>query len=133
GGRPATARSVGRGVLTGRLAAAGGHFGRRAGWEFAEWFAERGGAPAATMDFGRPAAHKIVEREHLAVREAVGVLDMSLMAKFIVQGPDAEAVLSRLSANDIALGPGRLVYTQWLNPAGGIVTDLTVTCLEPGK
>jgi 4-methylaminobutanoate oxidase (formaldehyde-forming) len=131
--QPSTARNVRRSVLHERLVAAGGHFGQSAGWEFAEWFAEPGEAPAATMDFGRPAAHKIVEREHLAVREAVGVLDMSLMAKFIVQGPDAEAVLSRLSANDIALGPGRLVYTQWLNPAGGIVTDLTVTCLEPGK
>ena len=45
-----------------------------------------------------------------AVREAVGVIDMSLMAKLIVQGPDAAAVLSRLSANDVLLaaGPARL-------------------------
>jgi glycine cleavage system aminomethyltransferase T/glycine/D-amino acid oxidase-like deaminating enzyme len=133
GWKPSTARNVRRSVLHERLVAAGGHFGASAGWEFAEWFADPGEAPAATMDFRRQGSHKIVEREHLAVREAVGVLDMSLMAKFIVQGPDAEAVLGRLSANDIALGPGRLVYTQWLNQAGGIVTDLTVTCLEPDK
>ncbi len=39
--------------------------------------------------------------EHAAVREAVGIMDMTLMAKFMVQGPDAAAVLSRLSANDV--------------------------------
>jgi glycine cleavage system aminomethyltransferase T len=40
------------------------------------------------------------------------MLDMSLMAKLVVQGPAAAAVLSRLSANDVTRGPGRLVYTQ---------------------
>ena len=74
-------------------------------------------------------AHDLVGREHRAVREAVGVIDMSLMAKLIVQGPDAAAVLYRLSANDVAREVGRLVYTQWLNEAGGIVADLTVTRL----
>src|SRR6202044_185668 len=83
--------------------------------------------------FGRPAAHDIVAREHHAVREAAGVLDMTLMAKFIVQGPDAGTVLGRLSANDVTAGLGRLVYTQWLNEAGGIVADVTVTGLEPEK
>jgi 4-methylaminobutanoate oxidase (formaldehyde-forming) len=63
----------------------------------------------------------------------VGLLDMSLMAKFLVQGPGAAAVLSRLSANDVTAGLGRLVYTQWLNEAGGIVADVTVTWLEPEK
>jgi glycine cleavage system aminomethyltransferase T len=74
-----------------------------------------------------------VAREHHAVREAVGVLDMSLMAKLMVQGPDAAAVLSRLSANDVTVEPGRIVYTQWLNDAGGIVADLTVTWLDEEK
>ena len=75
----------------------------------------------------------MVGREHAAVREQVGLLDMSLMAKLLVQGPGAAAVLSRLSANDVTAGTGRLVYTQWLNEAGGIVADVTVTWLEPGK
>ena len=55
---------------------------------------------------------------------------MTLMAKFIVQGPDAAAVLSRLSANHVAREPGRVVYTQWLTPGGGIAADLTVTRLD---
>ena len=74
--------------------------------------------PPAVLDYRRQDSHAIVAREHAAVREAVGVLDMSLMAKLIVQGPDAATVLSRLSANDVTLGPGRLVYTQWLNTGG---------------
>ena len=137
GWKPSTGRNVRRSVLHERLVAAGGHFSASAGWEFAEWFAAPGEgpgeAPAATLDYRRPASHAIVGREHAAVREAVGVLDMSLMAKLIVQGPDCAAVLSRLSANDVTLGPGRLVYTQWLNKTGGIIADLTVTCLEPAK
>ncbi len=131
--QPSTGRNVRRSVLHERLAAAGGHFGASAGWEFAEWFAGPGEAPAVSLDFRRADSHPIVGREHHAVRDAVGVLDMSLMAKLMVQGPDAAAVLSRLSANDVLLGPGRLVYTQWLNPAGGIVADVTVTCLAPAR
>jgi len=133
GWKPSTGRNVRRSVLHDRLAAAGGHFAASAGWEFAEWYAGPGEVPAPRPGFRRPAAHEIVGREHAAVREAVGLLDMSLMAKLLVQGPDAGAVLSRLSANDVLAGPGRLVYTQWLNEAGGIVADVTVTCLEPEK
>jgi len=131
--KPSTGRNVRRSVLHDRLAAAGAHFGVSAGWEFPEWFARPGEHPAATMDYRRQASHAIVGREHRAVREAVGVIDMSLMAKLIVQGPDAAAVLSRLSANDVAREPGRLVYTQWLNEAGGIVADVTVTRLAEEK
>jgi heterotetrameric sarcosine oxidase gamma subunit len=131
--QPSTGRNVRRSVLHERLVAAGGHFGTSAGWEYAEWFAGSGVAPVPSLDYRRQDSHQIVGREHAAVREAVGVLDMSLMAKLMVQGPDAAAVLSRLSANDVTRGPGRLVYTQWLNEAGGIIADVTVTCLEPAK
>ena len=131
--KPSTGRNVRRSVLHDRLAAAGAHFGVSAGWEYPEWFADHGAPPVPAPGFQRPAAHDIIGREHAAIREAVGVIDMSLMAKFLVQGPDAGPVLSRLSANDVLLGPGRLVYTQWLNHAGGIVADLTVTCLEPDR
>src|SRR3546814_4523867 len=37
---------------------------------------------------------------------------------------------SDLSANDVAVAPGRIVYTQWLNDRGGIEADLTVTRLS---
>ncbi len=131
--KPSTGRNVRRSVLHDRLAAAGGHFAASAGWEFAEWYAPPGEAPEPSLDWGRPASHAVVGREHAAVREQVGLLDMSLMAKLLVQGPGAAAVLSRLSANDVTAGTGRLVYTQWLNEAGGIAADVTVTWLEPEK
>jgi glycine cleavage system aminomethyltransferase T/glycine/D-amino acid oxidase-like deaminating enzyme len=131
--KPKTGRDVRRSVLHDRLAAQGAHFGVSAGWEFAEWFDPAAQAPASAMDYKRPASHEIIRREHNAIRQAVGVIDMSLMAKLIVQGPDAAGVLSRLSANDVARETGRLVYTQWLNTAGGIVTDLTVTRLGEEK
>ncbi len=131
--KPSTGRNVRRSVLHDRLAAAGGHFAQSAGWEFAEWHAEPGEHPVTTLDFQRQQSHPIVAREHHAIRHAVGMMDMSLMAKFIVQGPDAAAVLSRMSANDVTAGLGRIVYTQWLNEAGGIVADVTVTWLEPEK
>jgi glycine cleavage system aminomethyltransferase T/glycine/D-amino acid oxidase-like deaminating enzyme len=131
--QPKTGRNVRRSVLHDRLTAQGAHFGVSCGWEFAEWFAADEEHPRPVMDYRRPASHEIIRREHEAIREAVGVIDMSLMAKFIVAGPDAAAVLSRLSANDVARDVGRLVYTQWLNPSGGIVTDLTVTRLGDEK
>jgi 4-methylaminobutanoate oxidase (formaldehyde-forming) len=55
---------------------------------------------------------------------------MTPFGKIRVEGPDAEAVLQRISANDIAVEPGRIVYTQWLNGNGGIEADLTVTRLS---
>jgi glycine cleavage system aminomethyltransferase T len=131
--KPSSGRDVRRSVLHDRLAGQGAHFGQSAGWEFAEWFTEAGEHPVTRLDYSRQDSHDIVAREHNAVREAVGVLDMTLMAKLIVQGPDAAAVLGRLSANDVTVETGRLVYTQWLNEAGGIVADLTVTWLEPEK
>ncbi|MGN6677444.1 MAG: hypothetical protein ACTHKL_06620, partial [Streptosporangiaceae bacterium] len=131
--KPSSARNVRRSVLHDRLAAAGAHFGVSAGWEYPEWFAKPGEHPQSTMDYRRQPSHDIVEHEHRAIREAVGVIDMTLMAKLIVQGPDAAAVLSRLSAGDVARETGRLVYTQWLNTAGGIVADLTVTRLGDEK
>jgi len=131
--KPGSARNVRRSVLHDRLVADGGHFNASVGWEFAEWYDTDGAHPATTLDFTRQDSFDIVGREHRAVREDVGVLDMSLMAKFLVQGPDAARVLNRLSVSVIDREIGRLVYTQWLNSAGGIATDLTVTRLGEEK
>jgi 4-methylaminobutanoate oxidase (formaldehyde-forming) len=65
------------------------------------------------------------------VRTAVGIFDQSSFAKFLVQGPDAEAVLNRISANNMSVPVGKVVYTQWLNERGGIEADLTVTREAP--
>ncbi len=122
-----TARNVRRSPLHDRLAAAGAHFADSSGWEYPEWFAPAAEQPEIIHGFGRDASFPLQAAEHRAVREAVGLLDMSLLAKVLVQGRDAEAVLNRICANDIAVEPGRIVYTPWLNERGGFEADLTVT------
>ena len=83
--------------------------------------------PQYRYTYGRQNWFPFSADEHRAVRETVGLFDQSSFAKFIVEGPDAEKVLNRISANDVAVPVGRIVYTQWLNERGGIEADLTVT------
>jgi 4-methylaminobutanoate oxidase (formaldehyde-forming) len=64
--------------------------------------------------------------EHRAAREAVALFDQTSFGKLRVQGPDALRLLSHVSANEIDVEPGRLVYTAWLNRDGRFVSDLTV-------
>ena len=132
---PKTARNVRRSIIHDRMAADGAHFGVSSGWEYAEWFAgpEPAAKPEIVHGWGRDASWPFQVAEHRAVREAVGMLDMSLMAKLLVQGRDAEAVLGRICANDISVPIGRVVYTQWLNEGGGIEADLTVTRLDEDR
>ncbi len=126
---PTTARGVRRSALHDRHVAHGAHLHVSAGWEYAAWYAGDGPPPRLHPDFSRPEAFPLIAAEHRAVREAVGVLDLSLMAELLVQGPAAAAVLERLSTARVAREVGRVVYTQWLDTAGGIVADLTVTRL----
>lgn len=130
---PKTARNVRRSVIHDRLAAAGAYFGASTGWEYPEWFADPEGPGEVTLGWGRDESFPFQEGEHRAVREAVGVIDMSLMGNFLVQGRDAEALLTRVSANDVSVPVGRVVYTQWCNERGGIEADLTVTRLAEDR
>ncbi|MDF2096700.1 GcvT family protein [Aquibaculum arenosum] len=126
----ATARGIRRTPLHDALAAQGACFGETAGWERANWFAPDGVEPVYRYSWQRQNWFEHAAAEHRAVRETVGLFDMSSFAKFRVEGPDAEAVLQRVCANDVAVEPGRVVYTQWLNRHGGIEADLTVTRLS---
>jgi 4-methylaminobutanoate oxidase (formaldehyde-forming) len=128
-----TARGVRTSPLHERLAARGACFGEAAGWERANWFAPPGVEAAYRYSYGRQNWFEHSAAEHRAVREAVGLFDMSSFGKFLVQGRDAEAVLQRLCANDVAVAPGRIVYTQWLNERAGIEADVTVTRLGETK
>ncbi len=128
--QPETSRHVRRSPLHERLAKAGACFGETAGWERANWFAPAGEKAEYEYSYGRQNWFGFAAGEHRAVREAAGLFDMTSFAKFRVEGPDAEAVLQRICANDVAVPPGRIVYTQWLNGRGGIEADLTVTRLS---
>jgi len=124
-----TARGVRTSPLHERLAARGACFGEVAGWERANWFAPEGVEPRYEYSYKRQNWFPYAAAEHKAVREAVALFDMTSFAKYLVQGRDAEAVLQKICANDVAVAPGKVVYTQWLNERGGIEADLTVTRL----
>ena len=125
----ATARGARRSILHERLAAQRAVFGEVAGWERANWFARPDQDPVYEYSYGRQNWFAASRDEHVAVRSAVGLFDQSSFAKLLVQGRDSLAVLNRISAAEIDVPAGRVVYTQWLNERGGIEADLTVTRL----
>jgi len=125
--QPETARGVRHSPVHDRLADAGAVFGETAGWERANWYAPPGTERVYEYSYGRQNWFEHSGAEHLAVRTGVGLFDQSSFATFEVQGPAAERVLNQVSANNVAVPIGRVVYTQWLNEAGGIEADLTIT------
>ncbi|MDP1876866.1 MAG: FAD-dependent oxidoreductase [Actinomycetota bacterium] len=129
-----TARGIKRSAVHDRLAERGAYFRDVSGWEGADWYAPAG-VPARVeeLSWGRQNWFAYWEQEHAAVRNAAGLMDMSFMAKFLVQGPDAGRLLDRVSANAVDGEPGVITYTQWLNDAGTIEADLTVTKLADDR
>ncbi|OQY02342.1 MAG: FAD-dependent oxidoreductase [Desulfobacteraceae bacterium 4572_123] len=122
-----TARPVICSPVHDRLADNGACFSMIAGWERADWFDHQGVKPEHIYSWGRANWFDHQAREHMAVRENVGLYDLSSMGKLLVQGPDAEAVLQKLCANDVAVSVGKVVYTPVLNARGGFETDVTIT------
>jgi 4-methylaminobutanoate oxidase (formaldehyde-forming) len=127
--QPKTARSVRCSPLHDRLAARGACFGVVAGWERANWFAPEDVETKYEYSWGRQNWFEYSAAEHMAVRERVGLYDLTSMAKFRCQGRDSMSVLQRVCANDVDVPVGKVVYTQLLNERGGIEADLTVTRL----
>ncbi|MDP3524889.1 MAG: FAD-dependent oxidoreductase, partial [Hoeflea sp.] len=126
----ATARGIRRSPIHEHLKARGAVFGEVAGWERANWFAEEGQAREYQYSWKRQNWFANQKREHMAVREAAGLFDMTSFGKIRVEGRDALAYLQHLCANDMDVEPGRIVYTQMLNSRGGIECDLTATRLS---
>ena len=126
----ATARGVRRSPFHRHLLDLGAVMGELAGWERANWYAEAGQAQEYAYSWGRQNWFENAAREHKAVRETVGMYDMSSFGKIRVEGPDAEAFLNRVCGGDMSVEPGKIVYTQFLNDTGGIEADVTVTRLS---
>jgi glycine cleavage system aminomethyltransferase T/glycine/D-amino acid oxidase-like deaminating enzyme len=124
---PETARNVRRSPIHHRLEQAGAHFVEAAGWELTGWFAPPEASIETRLTYGRQDWFDYHASEHHSVRKGVALFDMSAMSKFVVEGPDAETVLNRISGNNMTVPVGQCVYTQWMNAAGGVEADLTVT------
>jgi glycine cleavage system aminomethyltransferase T/glycine/D-amino acid oxidase-like deaminating enzyme len=134
---PHEERTAGRPLRTSaayeRLQVLGASFGEKSGWERANWF-DANADPALEELRPRGWAGRFwstaIAAECLAVRDRAALFDQSSFAKLELRGPGAAAALARLCANDVDVAPGRAVYTQLLNDAGGIEADLTVTRLS---
>ncbi len=107
-----------------RLTARGCVFGELNGWERPKWFSPDG--REEDVGFRHNNVFGVVAEECRAVRERVGVLDLSSFAKYEVAGPDAEAMLNRCSANRMPRKTGGLVLTHYLSEEGRLNGESTV-------
>ncbi len=124
-----TARGSRKSAIHDRLIAAGACHGEAFGWERPNWYAPKGVEVKYEYSYGRQNWFEHSAAEHNAVRNNVALFDQSSFAKFRLEGADALCVINQVSANNMDVKVGRLVYTQWLNERGGIEADLTVTRL----
>jgi len=111
----------------------GACFGEVAGYERPNWFAQNGAKAEYEYSYKRQNWFEFYAGEHMAVRQRVGIYDISSFGKFEVSGPDAERALQWICAGNVAVETGQLVYTQWLNERGGIEADVTVSRTGPNR
>ena len=126
----ATARGIRRTPFHAQLLGRGAVMGETAGWERANWYAREGQAREYRYSWGRQNWFENAAAEHRAIRQGVGLYDMSSFGKLRIEGPEAEAFLNHVCGADMAVPVGRIVYTQFLNARGGIEADVTVTRLS---
>jgi dimethylglycine dehydrogenase len=98
------------------------------GWERPKWFSPDG--RQEQPGFRHSNVFEIIAEECAAVRERVGLLDLSSFAKYDVTGKDAYTLLNRISANKIATRTGGITLTHYLSPAGRISGESTITRLN---
>jgi len=112
----------------------GAEFFEAAGWERPYWYGTNERLLAEYGDRVMPREAEwesrwwspIINAEHLAMRDRVGMVDLSAFAIFDVTGPGAAAYLEHLCVNKVDVPPGKTVYTPLLDSAGGILADLTI-------
>ncbi len=112
----------------------GAVFFETAGWERPNWYQSNAGLLAEYGDRVMPRRNEwdarwwspIINAEHLAMRDRVGMVDLSAFAIFDIHGPDACAYVQELAVAQMDVPVARVVYTQLLNETGGIKADLTI-------
>jgi len=128
-----TARDLMLSPLHKALKEQGACFGEVGGYERANWFARDGAKAEYEYSYKRQNWFEFYKQEHLAVRESLGLFDMSSFAKFEVSGPDAQSALHYISVADLNVEIGKVVYTQWLDERGGINADLSIVKIDDNR
>ncbi len=124
-----SARPFRRSPLHHLLVDKGAVFGSKMGWERPNVFAPPGVPAGLDYTWGRPGWLAWSAAEQTATRERVAVFDETSFGKLLVVGRDAETVLQRACTADVAVEPGRTVYTGMLNEHAGYEADVTITRL----
>ncbi|WP_394180030.1 FAD-dependent oxidoreductase [Yoonia maritima] len=126
----ATARGIRRSPFHQHLMDQGAVMGELAGWERANWFAQPGQTPVYEYSWKRQNFFGNVADELSAIRNNVGMYDMSSFGKIRVEGRDATAFMNHICGGEMDVPAGKIVYSQFLNQHGGIEADITVTRLS---
>ena len=95
------------------------------GWERPKWFSPDG--REEQYSYRRNNVFEVVRDECLAVKERVGILDLSGFAKFEIRGVDAEKFLNRVCANKLPIKNGRIILAHILSENGCIQAEMTIT------
>ena len=130
-GLPGEERMAGRPVrmtpICPTLKSRGAVFTEVFGWERPKYFDPSGAVEQP--GWRRTNAHDLVNAEVLAVRERVGIIDLTTFSKYEISGADAEACLNRLCARRMPTRDGGIALTHMLTDAGRIESEITVTRL----
>jgi len=93
-----------------------------------------GAKMAEFAGYNMPISYTGINDEHAAVRNSVGIFDVSHMGEFILKGEGALDLIQRVTTNDASkLTDGKAQYSCLPNNEGGIVDDLLVYCVEANK
>lgn len=124
-----TARNIRRTPFHHQLLSQGAVMGEIAGWERANWFADKGQKRSYEYTWKRQNWFENSAREHRSIRENIGMYDMSSFGKIRIEGRDATKFLNFVAGGQYDVEIGKIVYSQFLNNAGGIEADVTITRL----
>ncbi|MCA1735947.1 MAG: FAD-dependent oxidoreductase [Actinobacteria bacterium] len=115
-----------------RTEALGAHYFEAGGWERPHWYESNGhlvdhyGVEDRAHEWDRRWWSPIQNAEHLAMRERVGMVDLSPFVIFDFKGPGVLPYLQNMAANNVEIKAGRSAYTPLLTEAGGFKSDLTM-------
>src|SRR6266487_1197530 len=142
---PAEQWESGRPVRVGpayeRERALGAVFYETVGWERPFWYASNeplleryaGRLMERTAEWESRWWSPVINAEHLAMRDAAALVDLSAFAVLEVSGPAALEAVQNLSVAQMNVAVGRVVYTSWLDKNGGFRADLTVMRLADDR